>query len=327
MQSAQGDLPAALTVLSRQPRDRGPAGESPTPATPAGSATCRCRTTRSATCRSRRAISPGALTSYQATPRDRRPAGDSRPRQCRLAARPVGVVQQGRRRAGRAGRSAGGAEHLSGTASRSADRLATADPGNAGWQRDLSVSDDKDRRRAGRAGQSRRRAEKLSGEPRDQRPAGEGGPGNAGWQRDLSVSYSKLASVFSKTGQSDKAREALIAGRAILTGLIVQHPDWAEWKQDAAWFDEQLDQLREAIGDAVLARAPAHRDRPHDRLGCVGAGAAAIGEAHQAVEAGERLDLRGAFRPIAAPARRALRRGFRAWPRAAASPGSRARRE
>ena len=70
-------------------------------------------------------------------------------------------------------------------------------------------------------------------------------PGNAGWQRDLSAAYSKLASVFSKTGPSDKAREALMAGRAILTELIARHPDWAEWKRDAAWFDKQLDQLQQ----------------------------------------------------------------------------------
>ena len=35
-----------------------------------------------------------------------------------------------------------------------ADRLATSDPGNAGWQHDLSVSYDKDRRRAGGTGGS-----------------------------------------------------------------------------------------------------------------------------------------------------------------------------
>ena len=48
------------------------------------------------------------------------------------------------------------AEILSATASPSADRLAKADPGNAGWQRDLSVSLRQGRRRADGAGQSRR---------------------------------------------------------------------------------------------------------------------------------------------------------------------------
>ena len=54
-----------------------------------------------------------------------------------------------------------------------ADRLAKSDPGNAGWQRDLSVSYEQDRRREDGAGRPCGRAEGLSGQPRDHRPAGE----------------------------------------------------------------------------------------------------------------------------------------------------------
>ena len=57
------------------------------------------------------------------------------------------------------------------------ERLAKADPGNAGWQRDLSVSLRQDRQRSGRAGQSSRGAEILSRRPRHQGASGEGGPG------------------------------------------------------------------------------------------------------------------------------------------------------
>ena len=40
-----------------------------------------------------------------------------------------------------------------------------------------------------------------------------------------------------------KAREALAAGRAIIAQLVAQYPDWAQWKQDLAWFDQQINAL------------------------------------------------------------------------------------
>ena len=66
----------------------------------------------------------GALKSYQRQPRHHRPAGEIRPRQRRLAARSLGVVQQGRRRAGGAGRPCRRAEILP----------ATASPSRTGWR-------------------------------------------------------------------------------------------------------------------------------------------------------------------------------------------------
>ena len=45
------------------------------------------------------------------------------------------------------------------------ERLAKSDPGNAGWQRDLSVSYEQHRLRAGGAGRHGRRAEILSSQP------------------------------------------------------------------------------------------------------------------------------------------------------------------
>ena len=53
---------------------------------------------------------PEALKSYRDGLDDLRPSGEGRPRQRRLAARPVGVLRKDRRRAGGAGQSAGGAE-------------------------------------------------------------------------------------------------------------------------------------------------------------------------------------------------------------------------
>ena len=53
------------------------------------------------------------------------------------------------------------------------DRLAKSDPGNAGWQRDLSVSYNNIGYVQKAQGDLAGRAEILSGQPRHQRPAGE----------------------------------------------------------------------------------------------------------------------------------------------------------
>ena len=54
------------------------------------------------------------------------------------------------------------------------------------------------------------------------------------------MSYSKLADVHTKANQPTEARAALDAGRAIIAKLVADHPDFAQWKQDLAWFDAQI---------------------------------------------------------------------------------------
>jgi hypothetical protein len=48
-----------------------------------------------------------------------------------------------------------------------------------------------------------------------------------------------------KSKQPGEAREALAAGREIIAGLVERFPEWAQWKQDLAWFDEQIAALNE----------------------------------------------------------------------------------
>ena len=40
--------------------------------------------------------------------------------------------------------------------------------------------------------------------------------------------------------QPAEARTALDAGRATLSKLVAEHPDFAQWKKDLAWFDAQI---------------------------------------------------------------------------------------
>ena len=54
------------------------------------------------------------------------------------------------------------------------------------------------------------------------------------------MSYAKLAEVHMKANRPAEARAALDAGRAILAKLVADHPDFAQWKKDLAWFDAQI---------------------------------------------------------------------------------------
>ena len=81
-------------------------------------------------------------------------------------------------------------------------RLAQSDPGNAGWQRDLSVSYEK-------IGDVQVAQGDLAGALSPYRDSlaiidrlAQSDPGNAGWQRDLSVSYERLATCRSRRATS-----------------------------------------------------------------------------------------------------------------------------
>ena len=135
-------------------------------------------------------------------PRDRRPPGAIRSRQRRLAARSLGVVREDRRRAGRAGRPRRRADFLQRQPRDLIDRLAKSDPGNAGWQRDLSVSYEK-------IGDVQVAQGDLAGALNSYRDSlaiidrlAKSDPGNAGWQRDLSVSTTRLATCRSRRATS-----------------------------------------------------------------------------------------------------------------------------
>ena len=84
-----------------------------------------------------------------------------------------------------------------------ADRLAKADPGNAGWQRDLSVSYDKVGDVLVRQGNLPEALKSYQASLAIRDRLSKADPGNAGWQRDLSVSYAKLADAYRKAGVAD----------------------------------------------------------------------------------------------------------------------------
>ena len=159
----------------------------PTRATPSGSATSRSAGTGSATCGWPRATcrAPSRPSPRQEHPRQAR---RRRPRQHRVAARPLHQLGQARQRAGGPGRPARRPPGLH-RSKNIRDKLAAADPGNAEWQRDLSISWNKlgDVRRA--QGDLPGALQAFTDDKNIADKLAAADPGNADWQRDLIVSW------------------------------------------------------------------------------------------------------------------------------------------
>ena len=131
--------------------------------------------------------------------------------------------------------------------------LAQTDPGNAGWQRDLSVSFNKigevqsaqgDLGAALKAYQdSLAIREKLAAQD----------PGNAGWQRDLSVSFNKIGEVQSAQGDLGAALKAYRDSLALREKLAAQDPGNAGWQRDLSVSFNKIGEVQSAKGDLGAA--------------------------------------------------------------------------
>jgi tetratricopeptide (TPR) repeat protein len=121
-----------------------------------------------------------------------------------------------------------------------ADRLSKADPGNAGWQRDLSVSHDRigDVQHAQGDLAAALTSYQASLAIRDRLSKAD--PGNAGWQRDLALSYGRVAMVNTQQGARENALGAFRQGRNIISQLARQSPINATLATDLRWFDSLI---------------------------------------------------------------------------------------
>ena len=104
--------------------------------------------------------------------------------------------------------------------------LAASDPGNAGWQRDLSVSLNK-------VGDVLVAQGDLAGALKSYRDGlaiadrlAKSDPGNAGWQRDLSVSLNKVGEVLVRYPASAvlRASPPPHSAQPVPRGRLVGHP-------------------------------------------------------------------------------------------------------
>jgi tetratricopeptide (TPR) repeat protein len=156
-----------------------------------------------------------------------------------VAARPVGLLREGRRGAGGAGpvcRSAAGYRDSLGIT----ERLAAVDPSNPEWQRDLSIL-------YGKVGDVLMVQSKLDEALKAYRDSlairerlAVAGPSNPEWQRDLAVSYSKIGSVYLRLDKPADALTALRRGRDIIAELVSIARNNTEWKKELDWFDGQI---------------------------------------------------------------------------------------
>ena len=134
-----------------------------------------------------------------------------------------------------------------------------ADPGNAGWQRDLSVSFNKigDVQVARGDLDAALRAYRDSLAIREKLAAQD--PGNAGWQRDLSVSFNKIGDVQVARGDLDAALRAYRDSLAIPEKLAAQDPGNAGWQRDLSVSFKKIGDVQVARGD-LDAALQAYRD-------------------------------------------------------------------
>ncbi len=124
------------------------------------------------------------------------------------------------------------------------ERLAKADPNNAGWQRDLSVSHNK-------IGDVLVALGDLSGALESYRASmaiaerlAKADPNNAGWQRDLSVSYERIGDLEERRGDIVAAIAAYERSLPIAQSLANRFPGHPQFQSDVAITNRRLTQLR-----------------------------------------------------------------------------------
>ena len=133
------------------------------------------------------------------------------------------------------------------------DGLLAGDPGNAGWQRDLSVSYE-------RVGDVQVAQGDLAGALKSYRDSlatfdrlTKSDPGNAGWQRDLSVSYERVGDVQVAQGDLAGALKSYRDSLAIRDRLVKSDPGNAGWQRDLSVSLNNVGNVQVAQGDLAGA--------------------------------------------------------------------------
>ncbi|WP_027186441.1 AAA family ATPase [Desulfovibrio inopinatus] len=118
------------------------------------------------------------------------------------------------------------------SASRTAQNLADSDPGNAQWQRDLSVSYERIGDLLATTGDTDGARQQYEKSQQIFQRLADSDPGNAQGQRDLSVSYNKIGDLLATTGDTDGAKKAYEQDLSITQRLADSDPGNAQWQRD-----------------------------------------------------------------------------------------------
>jgi tetratricopeptide (TPR) repeat protein len=127
--------------------------------------------------------------------------------------------------------------------------VAVSDPGNAAWQRDLSVSQIKLGDLAMAQGNLTEAQRLYADSFRIAQRLAESDPGNAAWQRDLWMSFGKLGDIASATGDLPKSRELWTNANTITQRLAESDPGNAAWQRDLSASLIKLGDLAVAQGN------------------------------------------------------------------------------
>jgi tetratricopeptide (TPR) repeat protein len=134
-----------------------------------------------------------------------------------------------------------------------ADRLATSDPGNAGWQRDLAES-------LGKVGDVQVAQGDLAAALKSYRDSlaiadrlAKSDPSNAGWQRALAVPYERIGDVQIAQGDLAAALKSYRDSLAIRERLAKSDPANAAWQRNLAVSYSKIGDVQVTQGDLAGA--------------------------------------------------------------------------
>ena len=134
-----------------------------------------------------------------------------------------------------------------------AERLAKADPDNAGWQRDLSVSHNKIGDVQVAQGNLPAALTSYQASLGIRERLARADPDNAGWQRDLSVSRDKIGDVQVAQGNLPAALTSYQASHDIFERLARADPGNAGWQRDLSVSHEKIGDVQVAQGNLPAA--------------------------------------------------------------------------
>jgi tetratricopeptide (TPR) repeat protein len=134
-----------------------------------------------------------------------------------------------------------------------AEPTAKADPGNAAWQRDLSVSHNKIGDMLVEQGNLPAALERYRASLAIAERLARADPGNAGWQRDLSVSHNKIGDMLVEQGNLPGALESYQASLAIIDRLAKVDPGNAGWQRDLSVSHDRIGDVLRGQGNLPAA--------------------------------------------------------------------------
>ena len=136
-----------------------------------------------------------------------------------------------------------------------AAHLAKSDPGNVGWQRDLTVSYNLVGNVQVAQGNLPAALTSYQASLAITDRLAKSDPGNAGWQRDLSVTYNKVGDVQVAQGNLPAALTSYQASLAIRDRLAKSDPGNASWQRDLSVSYEKVGNVQVAQGNLPAALA------------------------------------------------------------------------